>query len=221
MEPTHRGTRLCRMTAAAMLASCKRSQARIFVEVALAIFLTACVGPAGIVSPPRQNSGQLPRSGSLVDINASSDKFRVKLGMVSSSLYVRDSTVLQTEALASDNSEELRWADSPGTYIRRELGRTLCTLQWVRQVPGATAPTLDIEVIAVDDSPLSAARAVRLQVKARFHKDQQLLFEDTLIVERDVVGQPAHPEDVISAMVDALDAAAEQLTAKVRKALIL
>lgn len=209
------------MLTAAADARLRRHQTSNFVAAVLAISVNACISTAQAGSTQSRNSSQPSLRSTATAGTPTLGLIEVQLGTVSSSLHVYDGVVARSHTREPLNNKELRWGDSPESYLRRELERTLCTMQWVPKTAGSTAPTLDVDLATVDNVPLNPGLALRLQVKARFHQGSRLLFEKTLTIERIVMGQPPLPEDMILALVDALNAAAQQITANARQVMIL
>ncbi len=90
----------------------------------------------------------------------------------------------------------------------------------MRRVLSGPAPTLDVEVIAFDDLRLKAGRAARVQLRLILYEDDGVIFEDTLTIDRPVLGEKPKIEEVIAAMATALAATADQVALKVQKALV-
>jgi hypothetical protein len=89
----------------------------------------------------------------------------------------------------------------------------------LHRVLSGASPTLETEVVAFDDMRLSTGRAVRIQLRVVLFEDAGVIFENTLTVDRPVVGDKPRIEDVIAAMADALDAVSEEVSLRVLKAL--
>jgi len=138
---------------------------------------------------------------------------------VTSGPNLRERIAYRNTAYELEYYEDLRWTERPETYVRRELGRSLFETQGMRRVLSGSAPTLDVEVIAFDELRLKSGRAVRVQLRAILYEDAGVIFEDTLTIDRQVLGETPKIEAVIAAMATALDATADQVALKVQKAL--
>ena len=145
--------------------------------------------------------------------------FDVRLGRVSSGSNLRERIAFRDAAYELGYYEDWRWTERPETFVRRELGRAMFEEHGMHRVFNAVAPTVDIEVIAFDELRLKNGRAARVQLKAMLSDDSGVLWEDTLTVDRPVTTDNPKIEDVVAAMAGALDAAAEQVTAKVQATL--
>jgi hypothetical protein len=144
----------------------------------------------------------------------------VRLGRVSSGSNLRERIAFRDAAYELGYYEDWRWTERPETFVRRELGRTLFEEHGMHRVFNGSSPTVDVEVIAFDDLRLKTGRAARVQLKAMLSDDSGVLWEDTLTVDRPVSADKPKIEDVVGAMAIALDAASEQLAAKVQAALV-
>ena len=144
---------------------------------------------------------------------------QVRLGRVTSGPNLRERIAYRNTAYELGYYEDLRWTERPETYVRREIGRSLFETQGMRRVLSGTAPTLDVEVIAFDELRLKSGRAVRVQLRAILYEDAGVIFEETLTIDRQVLGENPKIEAVIAAMATALDVTADQVALKVQKAL--
>jgi ABC-type uncharacterized transport system auxiliary subunit len=151
---------------------------------------------------------------------APNDALEVRLGRVSSGPNLRERIAFRGAAYELGYYEDWRWTERPETFVRRELGRTLFEEHGMHRVFGGAAPTLDVEVISFDDLRLQTGRAARVQLKVILGADDGVIWEDTITVDRAVSVEKPKIEDVVGAMAVALDAASEQVTAKVQQALL-
>jgi len=151
--------------------------------------------------------------------SASNAALQVRLGRVSSGPNLRERIAYRNTAYELGYYEDLRWTERPETYVRRELGRSLFETQGMRRVLSGAAPTLDVEVITFDDLRLNSGRAVRVQLRVILYEDAGVIFEDTLTIDRPVLGEKPQIEAVIAAMATALDATADEVSRRVQKAL--
>jgi ABC-type uncharacterized transport system auxiliary subunit len=143
----------------------------------------------------------------------------VKLGRVTSGSNLRERIAYRNDVYELGHYEELRWTERPETYVRRNVARSLFETHGLRRVLIGDAPTLDIEVLAFDDHRLSTGRSARIQLRVILYEDAGVLLEETLTIDRQVEGQDSPIEHVIAAMADALDAASEEVSQKVYRAL--
>jgi ABC-type uncharacterized transport system auxiliary subunit len=143
----------------------------------------------------------------------------LRLGRVSSSSSLRERIAYRNAAYERGYYEELRWTDRPEIYVRRALGRSLFEAHGMHRVLSGASPTLETEVLAFDDMRLSTGRAVRIQLRVVLFEESGVIFENTITVDRPVVGDKPGIEDVVAAMADALDAVSEEVSLKVGKSL--
>jgi cholesterol transport system auxiliary component len=147
------------------------------------------------------------------------EAFRVRLGRVSSGSNLRERIAYRDDEYELGYYEELRWTERPETYVRRDLARSLFETHGMHRVLSGDAPTLEVEVLAFDDQRLSTGRSARVQLRVILYEDAGVIFEDTLTFDRRVAGDEPMIEDVIPAMASALEAASEEVSSRVRKAL--
>ena len=143
----------------------------------------------------------------------------LRLGRVTSGGHLHERIAFRDAAYELGYYEELRWTERPETFVRRALGRALFEEHGLHRVVSGDAPTLEVEVIAFDELRLPAGRAARVQLKLILIADRGVLYEETITIDRPVSSANGRIEDVVAAMADALDAAADRVTAKVRTAL--
>jgi ABC-type uncharacterized transport system auxiliary subunit len=115
--------------------------------------------------------------------------------------------------------EDFRWTERPETFLRRQLGLSLFEARGVIRAVGAVAPTLDVELIVFDELRLQEGRAVRIQLKLTLYQSDVVLLEETLTLERSVLGENPRIEDIVAAMSAALDAVAQEVAVKVVRVL--
>jgi cholesterol transport system auxiliary component len=177
--------------------------------------------PVRYFSPESQmKRPEHPDGGAAVRVALTAPPLELRLGRVSSGANLRERIVYRDAAYELGYYEELRWTERPEAYVRRALGRSLFEQHGLHRVLTGSAPTLDIEVVAFDDIRLTTGRSARVQLRGVLYDDDGALFEDTLTVERPVASGTGAIEDMVAAMAAALDAATEQLTAKVESALM-
>jgi ABC-type uncharacterized transport system auxiliary subunit len=147
------------------------------------------------------------------------EALRVKLGRVLSGSNLRERIAYRDDEYELGYYEELRWTERPETYVRRGLARSLFETHRLHRVFSGDAPTLEVEVLAFDDQRLSTGRSARVQLRVILYEDAGVLFEDTLTFDSRVASDEPMIEDVIAAMASALDAASEDVSRRVHKAL--
>jgi cholesterol transport system auxiliary component len=145
---------------------------------------------------------------------------QLRLGRVSSGPNLRERIAYRNSAYEQGYYEDLQWTERPEIYVRHELGRSLFEAHAFRRVLTGAAPTLDVELIAFDEVRLKASRVARIQLKVILYEDEGVLFEDTLTIDRPVMGEKPTIEDVVEAMATALDSASEQVATRVQQSLV-
>ncbi len=144
----------------------------------------------------------------------------VRLGRITSGRNLRERIAFRDAAYELGYYEDLRWTERPETFVRRELGRALFEEHGLHRVVRGDAPTLDVEVIAFDDLRLSSGRAARVQLRVILFDERGVMYEETVTVDRPALASRPKIEDVVAAMAEALDAAADAVTVKVQAALV-
>jgi len=153
-------------------------------------------------------------------VKRAASPLEVRLGRVSSGANLRERIAYRDSAYEIGYYEDRRWTERPETFVRRELGRTLFEERGFRHAVGGVAPTLDAELVSFDEVRLPGdKRAARVQLKVVLYEDYAVLFEDTITVDRPVNGTKPKIEDVVAAMAEALDVAAEQVADRVATSL--
>jgi cholesterol transport system auxiliary component len=138
----------------------------------------------------------------------------LRLGSVSSGAHLRERIVYRGPAYELGFYDDRRWTERPEAYVRRELARALFDERGFRRVLGATAPTLEIEVIAFEEVRLESGVAGRVELRVQLHDDARVLLEETIRVDRPASGGTAI-EDVVAALGSALDEAARLVADRV------
>jgi cholesterol transport system auxiliary component len=144
----------------------------------------------------------------------------VRLGRVTSGPNLRERIVYRNAAYELSYYEGFRWTERPETFVRRALGRALFEEHGLHRVMGGASPTLEVEVLAFDDLRLSTVRAARVQLNVVLFEDRGVIYEETVTVDHPVSARNPKIEDVVAAMSEALDAAADRVTRKVQAALV-
>jgi cholesterol transport system auxiliary component len=145
----------------------------------------------------------------------------LRLGRVASGAHVRERIAYRDAAYEVGYYDDQRWTERPEIYVRRGITRTLFEQHGFARMLGGAGPTLDIDVLAFDELRLPTGRAARVELKMVLYEDRTIIFEETLTIDRVAVASNGKPkvEDVVAAMAEALDAAAEQVAMRVEKAL--
>ncbi|HSO35676.1 MAG TPA: ABC-type transport auxiliary lipoprotein family protein [Labilithrix sp.] len=142
---------------------------------------------------------------------------RVRLGNLSSSANLRYPIVHRESAVELDVYDTLRWTENPEDYVRRSLARALFEDGQLEEVVGGAAVTLDVEVIAFEESRREGRHMGRVQLGYQLHDERSVLTSGVVTVERDAGGSSIEP--VVAAIGAAMDAATSELAANVLKKL--
>lgn len=138
---------------------------------------------------------------------------RVRLGGLTSSANLRYPIVHRESAVELDLYETLRWTENPEDYVRRSLSRALFEDGQLEEVVGGAAVTLDVELIAFEESRRENRRVGRIQLGYQLHDERSVLKSGIVTVERDATGAGIEP--VVTAIGSAMDAATSELAKNV------
>jgi cholesterol transport system auxiliary component len=118
----------------------------------------------------------------------------LRLGRVTSAPHLEERMVFRNSAREIGYYRERRWTEPPEMFLGPLLARALFERRGLRQVVSGPGPTLDVQLVALDEirAPELMARVV---VVAQLHDARLVLWEETFTVERAVVrkkgGDPA------------------------------
>jgi cholesterol transport system auxiliary component len=145
---------------------------------------------------------------------------QLELGRVTSGINLREKIAYRDSAFEEGYYEDKRWTERPEVYVRRELERVLFEEHGLRRALAAQAPALEVEVVSFEEviGP-GAVHAARIQLKIVVHDERDALLEKTITVERPVEKNAKGFAGVVQAMGQALDAAAEEVSADVQRVL--
>jgi uncharacterized lipoprotein YmbA len=134
---------------------------------------------------------------------------RLRLGTISAARHLDRRFVERTSAQEFRYHDEWRWTDQPEVFLRRALSRELFERAGVTRVLSGVAPTLEVELTALEErSKGERTRAVAAAL-AVLHDDRAQLWQRSLEVSVEVgEGEPA------SALADAMGRALGELCAR-------
>jgi uncharacterized lipoprotein YmbA len=151
-----------------------------------------------------------PESPSLAVPRSSEPRAKLRIGRITASGNLRYAIVHRESAVELAPYETLRWTDTPETYLRRALSRALFESRPLDQAVGGAAATLDVELVAFEETEHHRGRVAMRYV---LHDEQAVLARGEIAVERDASGPAIEP--VVAAIGAALDAATAQLADRV------
>jgi uncharacterized lipoprotein YmbA len=140
---------------------------------------------------------------------------QLRLGRISASANLRYAIVRRTSAVEVTPYETLRWTELPDAYVRRALDRALFDERPLTQVVSGDAPTLEVEVIAFEET---ARHGGLVTLRYELRDDRSVIARGTVSAERPA-GSPAI-EAVVEAIRAAMIAATEDLAGRVEGALL-
>jgi cholesterol transport system auxiliary component len=112
--------------------------------------------------------------------------------------------------------EGRRWTERPAQFVTAALRRSLFEVHGFRPATELPAPQLDVEVVSFQELRSPSAHAGRVGLRVRLSGDRELL-DVTIVKDEPVKGEPF--EEVVAAIARALDAAANEVTARTALAL--
>lgn len=138
---------------------------------------------------------------------------RLRLGRVTSSAHLRFRIVERTSAVELRAYDSLRWTDYPEVYVRRAVTRALFADGELAQVVGGAVPTLDLEVVGFEQGRSPAGPIGRVELRYQLRDDRAVLAAGRIAIERPATARGF--DGVIAAIGAALDAAADELAARI------
>ena len=111
--------------------------------------------------------------------------------------------------------ETLRWSEEPDAFVRRALERALYDGQPLDQATDGSARTLEIDVLAFQEVRIGARRIGRVELSYDVRDDTHVIAHGVARAERDA---GTGIEGVVTAIGEALDAAAADVAARVTAA---
>lgn len=166
-------------------------------------------------SPEAGTTKSAARDTSSPSAPAPAEDIAVRLGRVHSGQNLRERIAYRDHAYERGYYEDLRWTEWPEAYVRRSLIRALYESHRFKRAIGGTAPTVEVEVIAFDDLRRGSGHAARVELQLSVLEGSEVLDEDTVTVETPVTADHPEIENVVAAMSNALDQAAEHIVARV------
>ena len=143
---------------------------------------------------------------------------RLRLGQVSAARHLDRRLVQRTSAHEIRYHEEWRWTDQPETFLRRALSRDLFERAGITRVLSGAAPTLEVELTALEERSQGGRQRAFASALALLHDERDQLWQETLEVSVEVgEGDPA--EALAHALGRALGELCAQLTAETLAAL--
>jgi cholesterol transport system auxiliary component len=143
----------------------------------------------------------------------------ITIGRVWAGAHLREKIAFRETPFEVGYYEDKRWTERPEVYVRRRIARTLFEEHGYRRSVDGDGMTLEVEVEAFEEVRGALPRA-RIQLLVLLHDGSRSLLEETLAVERSLSSSSpsSHVDELVQAMADALDAAAEEVASHVAAA---
>jgi cholesterol transport system auxiliary component len=149
-----------------------------------------------------------------------SDARILELGRVTSGSHLREKIAFRDASWEVGYYEDRRWTEPPEAFVRRELGRTLFEERGFRRsIVAASAPTLEIELIAFEEIRGKPTHAARVQLRMILHDGRGVLHEETITVDKPLAGNVSTTESLVAAIADALEAASSLVADRAERVL--
>jgi cholesterol transport system auxiliary component len=179
---------------------------------ALLILLAGCALTSK--APPRELRYFAPASrvGPTATAAPSEPRATLRLGHIVAGAVLGTRILHRESAVEVAPYETLRWTERPDTYVRRALVHALFDVAPLDQAPSGAAPTLDVDVLAFEEVRGGGRHVGRVELRYRVQDGQRVITHGTIATER-AAGETI--EDVVTAIGDALDAAAAQIAVRV------
>lgn len=135
----------------------------------------------------------------------------VRLGNVRSAPFLRERIVWRASSVEYGLYEQRRWFELPSRYVRRALVATLQSTNGLRLAQDATAPRLDVEVLAFDEV-LSPSHEAHVVLAATVRAGSDLRLDRTFAASSPINGGDG------AAMAEAMGQALDDAVKKVASA---
>lgn len=166
-------------------------------------------------SPERAESTSAGRK----EPTAASLPFPLRLGRVQARPHLRERIVYRENDFELGYYDGLRWAERPDVYLRRAISRALFERRTNRQVLGADAPTVEVEISAFDEVRARSGHDAHVRLDAILFDRNDIVWQGTVDAREPVAGSSI--EAVVAAMTSAVEVAAESLARSVESALVM
>ena len=133
----------------------------------------------------------------------------LRLGTISAARHLDRRFVERTSAQEIRYHDEWRWTDQPEIFLRRALSRELFERAGVTRVLSGVAPTLEVELTALEERSKGDRKRAVAAALAVLHDDRAQLWQRNLEVSVEVGGG-----DPAAALADALGRALGELCAQ-------
>ena len=144
----------------------------------------------------------------------SSAGLSLRLGHISASTNLREQIVYRRSELELGYYEDRRWTERPEVYLRRALSHALFEQRGVVRAMSGPVPTLEVELVAFEEVRAPQHKA-RLRAIAMLHDQRFGRFEQTVTVERPIVGDDDDIDGVVRALSEALQSAVAEISQRV------
>ena len=142
----------------------------------------------------------------------------LRLGRIGGASYIEEMLVFRDTASEIGYYRLRRWTEAPQHYLKRRLARVLFEERGLQQVVGGSAPTLDVQLTAFEET-LFPQRMARVQVIARLHDERIVRWEETVTVDLPVIA--AKKGDTADAAVEAIGRALRATVDRIADRVIL
>ena len=143
---------------------------------------------------------------------------QLRIGRVRAASNLRHAIVHRESSVEVEPYETLRWTEMPDVYVRRALDRALFDERPLAEVVSGDAPTLDVEVIAFEETVRGTQHAGRVRLRYELRGERAVIARGTVTAERPATS-PAIAS-VVEAIRAAMISATEELAERVERSLI-
>ncbi len=175
------------------------------------VFLTACALTSK--SPPLELRYFAPALAPSTSSVAGHGCARLELGEVTASSLLRYRIAHRESPVELALYETLRWTERPDQYARHAVTRALFDRGRLDQAVDGAVPVLEVELAGFEQ----VANAGRVELRYSLHDPDRVLTRGTIAIERPAA--TAGIDAVVAAIGTALDAAADELAARVAREL--
>lgn len=143
---------------------------------------------------------------------------QLRMGRVTASANLRYAIVHRESSVEVEPYETLRWTELPDLYVRRALERALFDERPISEVVSGEAPTLEVEVVAFEETAHGARHWGRVALRYELRDDRAVIARGTVSAERPADSPAIEP--VVAAIRSAMVAATAELADRIEHALL-
>ena len=143
---------------------------------------------------------------------------RLRLDRVEESSILDTGIMHRVSSVEAEPYDALRWEEPPYRYVRRALAFELFEVRPLEQVVSGSAPSLDVQVLAFEQTTSDGRPGARVTLRYELSDDRAVLARGTVSETR--AAASAKIDDVVVAIRAAMKAAVGEVAQRVLAALL-